>query len=62
MPLAPADPSADFAPGDRVSLITDVETEPIARSLADEVRAVGAPLEVFVLEDFGARPTTERER
>jgi leucyl aminopeptidase (aminopeptidase T) len=72
LPLVRADPSADFAPGarnairtclrvapgDRVSLITDVETEPIARSLADEVRAVGAPLEVFVLEDFGARPTT----
>jgi leucyl aminopeptidase (aminopeptidase T) len=72
LPLAPADPGADFAPGarnairtclrvtpdDLVSLITDEETAPIARSLADEVRAVGAPLEVFVLEDFGTRPTT----
>jgi aminopeptidase len=70
LPLAPAD--TDFAPGARnairtclrvqphelVSLITDRETEPIARSLAREVQAVGAPLEMFLLEDFGPRPTT----
>jgi aminopeptidase len=72
LPLALPDAPAEFAPGARnairtclrvqpdelVSLITDRETEPIARSLAAEVRAVGAPLELFVLEDFGPRPTT----
>ncbi len=61
----------DFAPGARnairtclrvqpdelVSLITDHETQPIAASLAHEVRAIGAPIEMFVLEDFGPRPT-----
>jgi aminopeptidase len=71
LPQATAESTAEFAPGarnairtclrvqpdDLVSLITDRETEPIARSLADEVRAVGAPIEVYVLEDFGARPT-----
>jgi leucyl aminopeptidase (aminopeptidase T) len=41
-----------------VSLITDRQTRAIADCLADEVRAVGAPLEMFVLEDFGPRPTT----
>jgi leucyl aminopeptidase (aminopeptidase T) len=44
-------------PHELVSLITDRHTEPIATSLADEVRAVGAPVEMFVLEDFGPRPT-----
>jgi len=72
LPLAPAESTAEFAPGARnairtclrvqsnelVSLITDQETEPIALSLAEEVRAIGAPMELFVLEDFGPRPTT----
>lgn len=44
-------------PDELVSLITDRHTEPIAVSLADEVRAVGAPVEVYVLEDYGPRPT-----
>jgi len=44
-------------PDERVSLITDRQTQAIADCLADEVRAVGAPLELFVLEDFGPRPT-----
>lgn len=45
-----------MAPGERVVLITDHETEEIAASLAAEVRAVGAPLEAHVLEACGARP------
>jgi leucyl aminopeptidase (aminopeptidase T) len=44
-------------PDELVSLITDRHTEPIAASLADEVRAVGAPVEVYLLEDYGPRPT-----
>ena len=43
-------------PNELVSLITDHHTAPIAASLAAEVRAVGAPIEMFVLEDFGPRP------
>ena len=45
-------------PDELVSLITDRHTETIAASLADEVRAIGAPVEVYLLEDFGPRPTT----
>ena len=45
-------------PDELVSLITDRHTEQIAASLADEVRAVGAPVEVYLLEDYGPRPTT----
>lgn len=45
-------------PDELVSLITDRHTEPIAASLADEVRAVGAPVEIYLLEDYGPRPTT----
>lgn len=44
------------APDERVVLITDRETEEIAASLAAEVRAVGAPLELHVLEAYGPRP------
>jgi leucyl aminopeptidase (aminopeptidase T) len=44
------------APHERVLLITDRETGEIAASLAAEVRALGALLEVHVLEDYGARP------
>jgi aminopeptidase len=72
LPLAIPDAPAEFAPGARnairtclrvqpdelVSLITDRETAPIAHSLAAEVRSVGAPFELFVLEDFGPRPAT----
>jgi leucyl aminopeptidase (aminopeptidase T) len=45
-------------PDERVSLITDRQTEPIAESLAREARAIGAPAEMFVLEDYGPRPAT----
>jgi len=44
------------APHERVTLITDRETEAIAASLAAEVREVGAPLDVHVLEGYGPRP------
>jgi aminopeptidase len=44
------------AADERVTVITDLETEEIASSLADQVREVGAPIEFHVLEDYGARP------
>src|SRR5262245_25247693 len=43
-------------PHERVALVTDLETEEIASSLADQVRQVGAELDVHVMEDYGARP------
>ena len=43
-------------PHERVALVTDLETEEIAASLADQVRQVGAELEVHVMEDYGRRP------
>jgi leucyl aminopeptidase (aminopeptidase T) len=44
------------APGERVILITDLETEEIAASLADQVREAGAGVDVHVMEDYGLRP------
>ena len=44
------------APQEHVTILTDVETEPVAASLADEIREVGAPYEMYVLEDYGPRP------
>lgn len=43
-------------PHERVALVTDLETGPIAAALADQVREVGAALDVRVMEDYGARP------
>jgi aminopeptidase len=43
-------------PHERVALVTDLETEEIAASLADQVRQVGAELDVHVMEDYGQRP------
>ena len=43
-------------PGEQVVLITDLETEEIAASLADQVREVGAGVDVHVMEDYGLRP------
>ncbi|MGH9364933.1 MAG: aminopeptidase, partial [Thermoanaerobaculia bacterium] len=43
-------------PHERVALVTDLETEEIAASLADQVRQVGASLDVHVMEDYGQRP------
>ncbi len=37
-------------------IVSDRETLPVAESLAAEVRDVGAPLEMYVLEDYGERP------
>ena len=44
------------APGEQVVLVTDLETEEIAASLADQVREVGAGVDVHVMEDYGPRP------
>jgi aminopeptidase len=41
---------------ERVTIVTDRETEDIAASLADQVREVGAPVEVHIMEDYGPRP------
>jgi leucyl aminopeptidase (aminopeptidase T) len=43
-------------PEELVVIVTDRETDEIAASLADQVREVGAPIEVHVMEDYGARP------
>jgi leucyl aminopeptidase (aminopeptidase T) len=39
-----------------VAIVTDLETEEIGASLADQVREIGAPIEVHVMEDYGPRP------
>ncbi len=44
------------APRERVILVTDLETEEIAASLADQVREAGASVDVHVMEDYGPRP------
>jgi leucyl aminopeptidase (aminopeptidase T) len=46
-------------PEEHVAIVTDAETLPVAKSLAEEVRAVGAPQELHVLEDYGDRPMLE---
>ena len=43
-------------PSERVAIVTDLETEEISASLADQVREIGAPIEVHVMEDYGPRP------
>lgn len=43
-------------PHERVALVTDLETEEIAASLADQIRQVGAAVEAHVMEDYGLRP------
>jgi leucyl aminopeptidase (aminopeptidase T) len=45
-------------PPERVTLITDRETEEIAASLAAAVDEVGAPLTAHILEAYGTRPLT----
>jgi leucyl aminopeptidase (aminopeptidase T) len=47
------------APEEHVAILTDRETEPVAASLAAEIREVGAPFELHVLEDYGDRPMFE---
>jgi aminopeptidase len=46
-------------PEERVAIVTDRETEDIAESLADQVREVGSPLEIHIMEDYGPRPMLE---
>jgi leucyl aminopeptidase (aminopeptidase T) len=43
-------------PAERVALITDRVSLPIAEALQREIAAVGAPWETFVLEDLAPRP------
>ena len=43
-------------PGEKVTLITDEETQPIAASLATELEEAGAQWNAFRLEDLAARP------
>jgi aminopeptidase len=43
-------------PHERVALVTDLETEEIAASLADQIRQVGAAVDSHVMEDYGLRP------
>jgi aminopeptidase len=45
-------------PRERVTLITDRTCADIAASLVHEIEEVGAPYEVFVLEDVAPRPLT----
>jgi leucyl aminopeptidase (aminopeptidase T) len=48
-----------IVPQEHVAIVTDRETEPIAASLAGEIREVGAPFELHVVEDYGERPMFE---
>jgi len=45
-------------PGEKVTLICDRETAPIAASLAQELAGVGCRWNAFVLEDLAPRPLT----
>ena len=45
-----------IAPEEHVTVITDRETLSVADSLTAEIREVGAPWELHVLEDYGDRP------
>jgi aminopeptidase len=42
--------------GERLVVVTDLETEEIGASLADQARQAGASVETFVMEDYGPRP------
>ncbi|HEX9017236.1 MAG TPA: aminopeptidase, partial [Chloroflexota bacterium] len=44
--------------GDRVAILTDLETERVGRALKQEAESAGATAELFLLEDFGERPFT----
>lgn len=43
-------------PGQRVALIADEVSRPVAASLAAALQSAGAPSTSFLLEDFGSRP------
>ncbi len=46
-------------PSEKVTLITDQATLPIAAALADELRAAGCVWQAFVLEELAPRPLTD---
>lgn len=46
----------NIQPAERVTLITDRACEEIAGSLVHEIEQVGAPCQIFVLEDVAQRP------
>lgn len=46
-------------PEEHVTILTDAHTAEIARSLADQVRQVGASGELHIMEDYGERPMLE---
>lgn len=48
----------NIQPHERVTVVTDRACEEIAASLVQEIEAVGAPYEAFVLEDEAPRPLT----
>ncbi len=47
-----------IGPGDRVAILTDLETRRIGLALKLEAEAAGAAADLMLLEDFGARPFT----
>jgi len=49
-------------PEERVTVITDRETEAIAAAISGELDAIGAPHRVWLLEDEGTRPLTGMPR
>jgi aminopeptidase len=46
-------------PAEKVTLITDRATEPIAAALGAQLAERGCPWNVFVLEDLAARPLVD---
>jgi leucyl aminopeptidase (aminopeptidase T) len=48
-----------IAPEEKVTLITDRVTEPIAAAIAAQLAARGCPWNAFILEDLAARPTAD---
>ena len=43
-------------PHERITIITDRESQEIAAALLRQVRTVGSPYSIFILEDFSQRP------
>ena len=48
-----------IAPEEKVTLITDRETAPIAAALAGQLAALGCPWNAFILEDLAPRPLND---
>jgi len=49
----------NVGPQDRVFITTDEETNDVGRALEQEARAVGAPVDMVRLEEYGSRPMTQ---